>query len=179
MALKVLLLGGTGMVGSILVKKLVASEVVGQVTCLSRRQIDFSHDKLKTEISKDFESYEPKGFDLVINCLGTTRALAGSAEAFVKIDHDIPLKIMKAHSGPGIVLLTASNSDANSYLLYPRTKGLLEKECVDLKKPYLAIVRPGLLLLEDQVRPQSRFFESVAIGFVSFFGIKTGMISVS
>ncbi|CAK9862776.1 unnamed protein product [Sphagnum jensenii] len=61
--------------------------------------------------------------------MGTTRADAGSAENFVKIDHDIPLHVARLfkEANPSkpthFCLLTRAGSSATSSFLYPRTKG--------------------------------------------------------
>ena len=85
------------------------------------------------------------------------------------------------HTGNGLVLLTSAGSDANSFLLYPKTKGELEKESIawseanPLRK--LAIHRPGLLMFEGE-RKEPRFFEGVAIWLVKTLGIASGNVSI-
>ena len=117
--------------------------------------------------------------------LGTTRALAGSAENFIKIDHDIPLKAAtlfkeSLDNKPGYFqLVTAGGSNKNSFFLYPKTKGLLEEGITNLGFSQLSIFRPGLLLLEGQERPSPRFLEGLAISFVNMIGIQTGSISIA
>ncbi|CAK9201067.1 unnamed protein product, partial [Sphagnum jensenii] len=62
--------------------------------------------------------------------MGTTRPDAGSAENFVKIDHDIPLHVARLfkETNPSkpthFCLLTSAGSSATSSFLYPKTKGL-------------------------------------------------------
>ncbi|KAH8943220.1 hypothetical protein BDL97_13G039500 [Sphagnum fallax] len=60
--------------------------------------------------------------------MGTTRPDAGSAENFVKIDHDIPLHVARLfkEANPSkpthFCLLTSAGSSATSSFLYPRTE---------------------------------------------------------
>ncbi|KAJ3257197.1 hypothetical protein HK103_004895 [Boothiomyces macroporosus] len=114
--------------------------------------------------------------DIGFCCLGTTRADAGSAENFVKIDHDYPLKaasIFKSLAKRDVkfMLLTSAGSNANSFFLYPRTKGLLENAVINLGFKALGIFRPGLLFFEGE-RPKARFFEGVGISVVKTLGLQ-------
>lgn len=190
------ILGGTGMVGRYLTKELLASPKFQTVTLITRRPISEkdkqdwpNKEKLQVQIVdfdklEDFKSvFKDKSFGFVT--LGTTRALAGSAENFVKIDHDIPLKAAtlfkeSLSDKPGYFqLVTAGGSNKNSFFLYPKTKGLLEQRITQLGFRQLSIFRPGLLLLEGQERPTQRFFEGLAISFVNMIGIQTGSISIA
>ena len=153
--MKVLLLGSTGMVGRILLDKLLAHEKIQAVTTLSRRAIpELESNPKLTQHIVDFETLSEKDAPLIqdhevlFNCMGTTRAAAGGAAPFIRIDHDYPLKVMKMHNGHGLVLLTSTGSNPNSWFLYPQTKGRLEEACKSLELPNLAILRPGLLLLQ-------------------------------
>jgi oxidoreductase len=72
--------------------------------------------------------------DVGFNTMGTTRPDAGSAENFVKIDHDIPLHVARLfkEANPSkpthFCLLTSAGSSATSSFLYPRTyKGVVGK----------------------------------------------------
>jgi oxidoreductase len=180
------ILGGTGMVGRYLTKELLESPKFRTVTLITRRPLSEKElldwpnkEKLQVQIV-DFDKLEDfksvfKDKTIGFCTLGTTRALAGSAENFVKIDHDIPLKAATLFkesllNKPGYFqLVTAGGSNKNSFFLYPKTKGLLEQR----------IIRPGLLLLEGQKRPTPRFFEGLAISFVNMIGIQTGSISIA
>nr|KAJ3420501.1 hypothetical protein HK105_005603 [Polyrhizophydium stewartii] len=116
-------------------------------------------------------------------CLGTTRADAGSAEAFVKIDYAIPLQAAKMfkENGKGdqhYMLVTASGSNASSMFLYPRTKGELERDVQALGFSRLTILRPGLLDYRPDPRPSRRAWEEYAAPVVSFLAPRSGIIGV-
>ena len=101
-------------------------------------------------------------------CLGTTRAQAGSAEAFKKIDYEYAMSFAKAaktaaDGKPHFLLLSATNADANSWFLYPQTKGKLENDIGALGFSKYSIFHPGLLLTDTGERPISRLAESLAI----------------
>jgi oxidoreductase len=173
------------MVGRRVVEQLLTDPSFSKVTVLTRKTLNISQSG-NAKLNEVFVNYEAgleessvKGHDVLFMCLGTTRAQAGSAEAFFKIDHDYPLMAAKLHSGRDVCLLTSTGADANSFLLYPQTKGLLEKAFIDLKFKNLAIFQPGLLLLEGQDRKEPRFFEGLGIKIVNFFGITSGSAPIS
>jgi oxidoreductase len=181
-------LGGTGMVGKHLTNELLQSEKFLSVTLFTRRELKesekqlFNSDKLKVQIV-DFDALEKnifKGMDIGFCTLGTTKADAGSAEAFIKIDHDIPLKAATlfkeqlAGKDGYFSLLTSTGSNKDSWFLYPRTKGLLEQDIINLGFKQVSIFRPGLLFLEGEDRPKPRFFEGVAIGLSNLLGNRYG-----
>ena len=151
------------MVGKKVVEQLLADNTFSKVSILTRKSLNLQENDLKKlkEIIVDYDigikDTDVKDHDVLFMCLGTTRAQAGSAEAFVKIDHDYPLMAAKHHTGRDVVLLTASGSDANSWFLYPKTKGMLENAFINMKFKNLAIFQPGLLLLEGQDRKEPRF----------------------
>ena len=93
--------GGTGQVGRRLLARL-ADHPDLQVRALVRRPgLPVSAPNLREE-RLDFEDEaacarlfaEP--CDLLLIALGTTRAQAGSAEAFLRVDRDIPLRLIRA-----------------------------------------------------------------------------------
>ncbi|KAJ3385840.1 hypothetical protein HDU92_002825 [Lobulomyces angularis] len=185
----VFVIGGTGLCGKHLVKELLASNKFSKVTLFTRKL--YPEEYSKSELTNlhifeqkiiNFEDLECvkedfKNFDIGISTLGTTRAVAGSAENFIKIDHGYTLnvaKIFKTNSTKEkkhFLLLTSSNSDENSFFLYPKTKGLLERDIKELGFDSLSIFRPALLLLENgEKRDNERFAESLAMGFSSLIG---------
>lgn len=62
--------------------------------------------------------------------LGTTRAKAGSAEAFKKIDYELSLQCAKAVKSAGCKyfgLVSSEGANPDSWFLYPQVKGQLEQ----------------------------------------------------
>jgi oxidoreductase len=187
-------LGGTGMVGRHLTKELLQSEKYQSITLLTRRELQEKEkqnwtnlEKLKVQVVAldKLDKQWFQGMDIGFCTLGTTRADAGSAEAFVKIDHDIPLQaatLFKEQLGdkPGyFCLLTSTGSNKDSWFLYPRTKGQLEHAMTQLGFKNLSIFRPGLLFLEGEERPKPRFLEGIAIGISNLLGNRMGGAPIS
>jgi len=81
---------------------------------------------------------------------------------FVKVDRTYVGGVAAAARAAGTKhfhLVSASNADPDSWLLYPQTKGLVEQDLMSLKFPRLSIYRPAMLLLQEQ-RDDSRTLES-------------------
>ncbi|PXW79128.1 uncharacterized protein YbjT (DUF2867 family) [Blastomonas natatoria] len=146
----ILIAGATGLVGRITLSLALHDPRVAQVIAPTRSALA-PHSKLVNPIV-DYEALPADAdwwrCDMVICALGTTRAKAGSAEAFHRIDHDYPLMIAthaRAHGARAFALVSAIGADAGSRLLYNRTKGEVEASIGALDYPSYTVVRPGLI----------------------------------
>ena len=111
------------------------------------------------------------GADSVFCALGTTRGVAGSADAFRKVDFDYVAAAAKAAAAaniPHFSLVSAQgassslpSSDFKLFhgLLYSKTKGQAEDVVRAQGFPYVTIMRPGLL--ERGELANSRGFEKL------------------
>ncbi|KAI9151031.1 hypothetical protein H9P43_009646 [Blastocladiella emersonii ATCC 22665] len=172
------LLGHTGAVGKCVLREVMADPRIAKVTTIGRREIAYdgpNKEKLVQQVV-DFEKLDEyraafQGHDAAFCSLGTTRAEAGGAEAFRRIDHDYVVnaaKLIKEEAGDKplhFFYVSAQGTNINSPFLYPKTKGQIEKELTDLKFDKLTIMRPALLELEGD-RPGSRFGETVAFAML-------------
>src|ERR1700733_4496651 len=103
--LKLLLLGATGLVGSRVLKLALANHAFSEVIAPTRKPLTPS-DRLVNPVGSRLEdlvpnllSYQPGA---VICTLGTTRAKAGSKEAFRHVDYELPVAIAKAAHSAGV-----------------------------------------------------------------------------
>ncbi len=163
-ALSVLLAGATGLVGRHVLAQLLSDARFRSVVAPTRRPLA-AHPKLENPLV-DFDRLDREAawwaVDAAICTLGTTRAKAGSAEAFRRVDLDYPLAVARLARAAGATrfgLNSALGADASSRLLYPRTKGEVEKLIGELGYPSLTIVRPGLIGGE---RGEFRAMEAIA-----------------
>jgi len=163
-----LVLGASGETGKQVLEQLVNDSVFTRIVSVGRRELDLATDPLYKKVEQkvvDFDNLEKyraefDGIDVAFCCLGTTRAKSGAA-GFVTVDHDYVLhaaKLLKSHKCPEFHLLTSKGTNENSWLLYPSTKGKVEKAITSLGFDHLTIYRPGLLLCEREDR---RFFENI------------------
>lgn len=144
-------LGATGLVGSELVRQLLADPTYSRVVTLGRREAALAHEKL-THRRVDFEERAAwtefvKG-DVFFSAMGTTLKVAGSREAQRRVDYDYQyfgLAAAKANGVPAAVLVSSTGADERSSVFYLRLKGELERALLDLGIPSTTILRPGML----------------------------------
>jgi oxidoreductase len=165
-------MGGTGAIGRHLIKHLAKSDQYKRISVLCRREFDFQLEseeerkKLNVQII-NFDNPTPnifKDHSEFFCCHGTTRRQAGSSEMFKRIDKDYVLKcaelFKEENSADNLhfLLVTSMGTNPSSSLLYPQTKGELERGIVALGFSRISIFRPGMLL----GRPKDRFIEVCA-----------------
>lgn len=147
--------GATGLVGGHVLRRLLEDPGVSRVIAPTRRALP-PHPKLENPlISAGFPGMS--GLDEAYGCLGTTRKLAGSDEAFRAVDFDLALAFARAAKAGGarrFGLVSSLGADAGSSLLYPRTKGEAENAIAGLGFETVVIARPSLLL-GDRATPRA------------------------
>ncbi len=171
---KILLVGATGLVGSITLKMLAADERVSNIILLNRREIlEYSNNENVEQHIINFDhlsEYQSLiNADAVICTLGTTIKKAGSNFNFYKVDHNYPVAIAEAAKKNGIenfVIVTAMGANANSKIFYNRLKGEVELALQELKFRSLTILRPGLLLGDrTEERPKEKIWQKLMLTF--------------
>ena len=148
--------GATGLIGGCTVELLLNDARYRKVTLLSRRLLEIEHKKLEQHIV-DFDNLlQAKPLveaDHAYCCLGTTIKKAGSQAEFIKIDHDIPLRLSKFCNENGVryfALVSSLGASAAASNFYSNTKGVLEDNVREQFQQKLGIFRPSLLLGERE-----------------------------
>lgn len=148
--MKLLIVGASGLVGSHVLQRALADERVSEVVAPSRRALA-AHPKLFAPLV-DFDQLPSDAdwwqADAVICALGTTMKLAGSRDAFRRVDHDYPMavaKLARQQGTPTYVLNSAVGADAQSRFFYNQVKGELERNLAACGFTSLTYVRPGLI----------------------------------
>jgi len=164
--MKAIIVGGTGLTGSFLVRRLLDDAAITEVVSVSRRPLSISNAKLTEVLVADLAelpSIEAKlRGEIYFCCLGTTIRTAGSRENFEKVDHDAIVafaKIAKAHDAKSFALISATGANAKSMFFYNQVKGRTEDDVRALGLRSLIIFRPALL---DGPRKEFRLAEVVA-----------------
>ena len=169
-----LVIGASGLIGSILTRLLLDSEAYGGVTILVRRPIDLTHPKLNQEVINfdQPDAGKVKGDD-VFCCLGTTIKVAGSKEAFYKVDATYPYelaRLARANGASQFLLVTSMGADPKAFIFYNRVKEEVEEKIATLNYDSYSIFRPSLLLGD---RKEDRPGEKMA---QSFSGILSALM---
>jgi uncharacterized protein YbjT (DUF2867 family) len=155
-----LVAGGSGLVGSRLLRLICEAPEYQRVYALSRRPLGFEHPRLANRIVP-FDRLAAQLKGLVCHdafcTLGTTMRAAGSEAAFRAVDHDAVVAFARAARAAGaqrFVVVSAIGADPESGNLYQRVKGETEDALAGLGFPSLDILRPSLLLgPRSEMRP--------------------------
>lgn len=158
-ATRLVLIGGTGLVGSLLLAQAQGQPDL-QLTSLARRaghgvQVDF--EAMRTAPEAIVTAAVPDGADVAISCLGTTIRKAGSQAAMWRIDHDYVLAFARGAKAAGVrqfILMTSVGAGGSGF--YLKMKGQVEEAVGQLGFARLDLIRPGLLLGD---RAERRFAE--------------------
>lgn len=171
-AIKLMLVGASGLVGQQVLRQALANSEVSRLIAPTRRPLTPA-SRLENPIV-DFEHLPARAdwwkVDAVICTLGTTMAQAGSQAAFRRVDHDYPLAVARLARTAGataFVLNSALGAAADSRVFYNRVKGEVEHAMAGLGYPSLTLVRPSLL--NGGTRTDGRPGERVALLFAGVF----------
>lgn len=160
-----LVLGASGLIGSLVVDLLLKNDKYKTVYAVSRKSIQLTHDKL-VEVLADYDSIDEKiagiQIDHLFCCLGTTKKKTPDTLEYYKIDHDYPLKvsaILKEKNCSVVCLVSSIGANLNSNNFYLRLKGEVEDKLAALAIESTNIFQPSLLIGN---RNESRFGEDIA-----------------
>ena len=162
-----IIIGATGLIGSILVEQILENNAYSKVVLLLRKPLNISHSKLVQEVI-DFDNPDASkimGDDLFC-AMGTTLSKAGSKEAQYKIDCTYPFEIGKIAKANGVkqyILVSSIGADISSSNFYLKTKGDLEQKIKSLNFQNFVSFRPSFLLGD---RKEFRIIEKIAVVFV-------------
>ena len=153
-----LVAGATGAIGREIVRGLCEDENYDKIIVWARRELNFSHEKLETQII-DFDEIKdmpPREIDEIFCALGTTMKQAGSRGQFYKVDVSYPVNIAKwgiASGARRFALISSQGANERSRFFYLRAKGKAEKKIAALGFKSLQIARlPAIKSEREQVR---------------------------
>lgn len=125
--------------------------IVG-ITIFVRKEFSFENPKLK-QVVVDFDNLESYldhfKVDHVFCCLGTTIRVAGSKEAFTKVDFTYVVRsaeIAKTQGVKSFSVVSSMGANALSGIFYNQVKGKMENALKQIGFDTLQIFRPSLLL---------------------------------
>lgn len=170
--MKLILIGATGLVGREVLRLALSDTRVTAIVAPVRKPLP-AHPKLDAPLV-DFDRLPADApwwqADAVICTLGTTMKVAGTRQAFRRVDHDYPLAAARLALAAGTrtyALNSAAGANAASRLFYNRVKGDLERDLEALGFASLTHVRPGLIGGE---REEARAGEGAALRVLRVLG---------
>ncbi len=146
-----IILGATGLTGSILLKKLLEDNRYNTIKLFSRKSTHITHPKIK-EYIVDLLCLENNINDFIGDevycCIGTTNAKTPNKSLYYQIDFGIPVTVAKICSQNNIntlIVISALGANKKSKVFYNRTKGEMEEAVLvfNIKKTH--ILQPSLI----------------------------------
>ena len=172
-----LIAGATGLVGSSLLKKLLADDQYSTIVIITRKSMDVKHPKL-IQKQIDFDKIESIKLDFQVDdvfcTLGTTIRTAGSQDAFYKVDFTYVVNLGKWCASNGVqrfMLVSAMGSNLKSGIFYNRVKGEMETAVSELNIPQIQIFRPSLLMGDRKEKRGGEKVAQVVMGSLGFLFI--------
>lgn len=123
-------------------------------------------------------------FAMVLVCdldVASCRAVTRTQLGFVKVDRTYVGAVAAAaytHGTKHFHLVSSAGADANSWFLYPQTKGLVEADVASLGFPRLSIYRPSLLLVVEG-REEQRAIETAIAPFAKAFSVVSDSVAIA
>eukprot|EP01147_Barroeca_monosierra_P006204 gene6204-9222_t len=168
--------GATGLVGSLLLLRLLNDERYARVIAPTRRQLQLpdnaSTAKLVNPISDNVTNSLPNDekIDHVYICIGTTRKKTPNPDEYKAIDVGIPDAVAQWAADMGasyLGVVSSAGADTSSMFRYSQLKGEMEELVLAKDVPNISILQPSIIYGK---RNESRVGESIAKGVMSFFG---------
>lgn len=160
-----IILGATGLTGSLLLQKLLADDNYAKIKLFSRRLSEIKHPKIEEFIGDilNLEQFKTDfTADEVFCCIGTTKAKTKDTDKYIAIDYGIPYNAAQLAKENGIkffAVISAMGANADSSIFYNRTKGEMENAVLSQKIERTYILRPSLIRGN---RKEKRFGEDFA-----------------
>lgn len=167
-----LLVGATGLIGKQLLELLEKDAYYEKVFVITRKPLAVSGKCENRLVNFDalYEDFTSIYADDVFCCLGTTMRVAGSKEAFKKVDYTYPVSVAQLSLSRGAkqyLLVSALGASKNSSVFYNKVKGEVEESISKVGFTGYHIFRPSLLLGD---RKEARSGEDAAKVFFKLFG---------
>jgi uncharacterized protein YbjT (DUF2867 family) len=168
---KVVLFGGSGMVGSGALLECFDDPRVGEVISVARSASPFSNAKLREVRHQDFFDYSPirdqiAGADACFFCLGVSAAGRSEAE-YTRQTYDLTLAAARAlqAASPGLTFCYVSGQGTDrtgrSRMMWARVKGRTENALLAMPFKAAYMFRPGYIQPLRGVRSKTRLYQSI------------------
>ncbi len=152
--MKILLFGGTGMVGRGVLQACLVDPSVERVVALGRNRIPVEHPKLEQIEHKDLFDYSAikdklRGFDACFFTLGVSSAGMKEADyARVTYDGTMAAARVLAELNPEMVFIYVSGqrTDSSGSAMWARVKGKTENDLMKLPFKAVYAFRPGAMM---------------------------------
>ena len=171
--MKVILFGGSSMVGQGVLRKCLVDPGVESVLSVGRSPLGVQHPKLREVLHKGFTDYsdiEPQlsGYDACFFCLGVS-SIGMDAERYRHLTYDITMAAAKtlARLNPGMVFtyVTGRGTDSTEQgsLMWARVKGKTENDLLKLPFKAAYMFRPAGIQPLHGVRSKTSWVQAIYV----------------
>jgi len=186
---KVMITGGTGMVGKEVLKKCLSDDTIKEIVFFSRKASSFEHKKIMHVQLEDFHNYDKhkdlfNNVDIAYFCLGVyTGAVSDEKFKEITVDYTIAFADALKQSSPQarFALLSGSGADTTekSRVSFAKYKGMAENYLTGLNLKGLYIFRPGYIYpVEKRKEPNLMYrFSRALYLLIKLFGDKASIKS--
>lgn len=164
--MKAIILGSSGLTGSLLLNQVLNDERYSEVVLISRKGSGVQHPKVTEHIVNLFNLDQCGDLfkaDHIFCCIGTTKKKTPDRSQYRKIDFGIPVNAAKLAKQNGIssfAVISSIGADASSSIFYSKTKGEMENGVLSAGIPNTVIVRPSFITGQ---RKEQRTLEKIGI----------------
>ncbi|MFD0863247.1 NAD(P)H-binding protein [Sungkyunkwania multivorans] len=169
-----IILGATGLTGSILLNKLLQDDRYAKILLFGRNSVNIENEKITEHLIDLFELKDHKESfkaDEVFCCIGTTAAKTPDKEIYKKIDYGIPAsaaKLCKENNIRTFIVISAMGADPNSNIFCNKVKGLMETAVLSQQIPNTYILRPSLIGGKREERRIGEYVGKVLMSVLNF-----------
>jgi uncharacterized protein YbjT (DUF2867 family) len=179
--MKVVLFGGTGMVGQGVLRECLRDPEVEEVLSVVRTACGQKHPKLKETVVKDLFEFPNvagglSGYDACIYCLGVTSA-GMSEQHYTRITYDLTLCIAQflLKQNPGMTLIYVSGQGTDSTergrSMWARVKGKTENALLALPFRAAYMFRPGFIQPLHGIKSKTRVYRLLYAGATPLYPV--------
>ena len=152
---RLVIVGGTGMVGGYALRYALDHTAIGSVTSIGRKKLGISHAKLKQVLHLDFADCSAlaetlSGQDAAVFCLGAYTGAVSDAELrTITVDYTVEFARVLHGISPGAAFSFLSGNGADptgrSRMPFARYKGEAENAILAAGSPHVYIFRPAYI----------------------------------
>jgi uncharacterized protein YbjT (DUF2867 family) len=167
-----IILGASGLTGSIVLEKLLKDDRYKTIKLFSRKSIENLPSKVIQFTGNLFELEKFKSDfigDEVYCCIGTTAKKTPDKTIYKAIDYGIPVaaaKLSKQNNINTFLVVSAIGANAKSSIFYNKTKGEMERDVLSEKIENTYILQPSII---GGNRNENRIGEKIGLAIFKIF----------
>src|SRR3954467_12511359 len=169
--MKVILFGGSGMVGQGVLRECLVDPGVTAVLSVGRSPLGVQHPKLRELLHKDFTDYSAiesqlAGYDACFFCLGVS-SIGMEEERYRHLTYDITMAaattLAKLNPGMVFVYVTGRGTDSTEQgrLMWARVKGKTENDLLKLPFKAAYMFRPAGIQPLHGIRSRTAWYQAL------------------